>query len=240
MVCMKPTQSAEAKGFWFRWQGVRMGEVMWRLVRTVGRWVGATLWALLVVCSPVLMVGAWGSSYVLGDWVHYYDPGRPLYVHVFSFGGRLDISWARTIALYPAGWDSSFRSNTYVGGSRYEGAVLGFYFERTPRGARLQVPYWFLMAVISIPAGFALKRRWRRRRAARWVEAGRCAACGYDVRASPGRCPECGAATPARSAQIGAEGVGGELRDEVAQGGLVVCVLAVLLGGPVPQLRLRV
>ena len=34
--------------------------------------------------------------------------------------------------------------------------------------------------------------RLRRRRAVRWVEAGRCASCGYDLRASAERCPECG------------------------------------------------
>jgi hypothetical protein len=36
----------------------------------------------------------------------------------------------------------------------------------------------------------------RRRRVRRRIRRGLCPACGYDVRASPGRCPECGSATP--------------------------------------------
>ena len=58
--------------------------------------------------------------------------------------------------------------------------------------AALTLPYWFLAGVTGIwlvPAGLALRRRMRRR----W-RAGRdlCPACGYDLRATPGKCPECG------------------------------------------------
>jgi 4-amino-4-deoxy-L-arabinose transferase-like glycosyltransferase len=47
------------------------------------------------------------------------------------------------------------------------------------------------IVLFALPGLFALKRRWqfgRRRRG------GRCVACGYDLRASAERCPECGAA----------------------------------------------
>jgi hypothetical protein len=53
------------------------------------------------------------------------------------------------------------------------------------------VPYWFLAATAAgLPAirvASAILRGWRRRR-----HVGLCAACGYDLRATPGRCPECG------------------------------------------------
>jgi hypothetical protein len=51
------------------------------------------------------------------------------------------------------------------------------------------VPMWPLVApLVLVPARMAA-RRWRsRRRRAQ----GRCVHCGYDLRASPDRCPECG------------------------------------------------
>jgi hypothetical protein len=50
--------------------------------------------------------------------------------------------------------------------------------------------------VVALLAGRALAALLRRGRAVRHVHAGRCGACGYDLRGSVGspRCPECGAA----------------------------------------------
>jgi hypothetical protein len=53
------------------------------------------------------------------------------------------------------------------------------------------VPYWALVLLFAIaPIGMA----WKRRRRGRRHSAGLCPACGYDLRATPDRCPECGAA----------------------------------------------
>jgi hypothetical protein len=54
------------------------------------------------------------------------------------------------------------------------------------------VPYWFLTLVTAIPfyrvsSGYLRRRRARSRRAH-----GLCTSCGYDLRASLDRCPECG------------------------------------------------
>jgi hypothetical protein len=54
------------------------------------------------------------------------------------------------------------------------------------------IPYWWLVILTSLPAAFitvpGLRRFYRRKR-------GRCSRCGYDLRATPDRCPECGTET---------------------------------------------
>lgn len=51
------------------------------------------------------------------------------------------------------------------------------------------VPFWVPMGVLMVMPALWARRWWviRRRR-----RLGLCAQCGYDLRATPGQCPECG------------------------------------------------
>ncbi len=82
-------------------------------------------------------------------------------------------------------------------------SLLGFTYAHEPRrigyqripvvtvnDRALTVPYWFLIVVTLLLPAIAL-HRWHRRR--RRIGENRCLTCGYDLRASPERCPECGA-----------------------------------------------
>lgn len=52
-------------------------------------------------------------------------------------------------------------------------------------------PLWSVVVLTAVPPAIQLGR-WKRRR--RYRKENRCLTCGYDLRASPERCPECGAA----------------------------------------------
>jgi hypothetical protein len=73
----------------------------------------------------------------------------------------------------------------------YDEALADRSYTNRWRGA--VVPYWMVMALTAAaPAAWIGRRALRRRRTARRARASRCAGCGYDLRASPDRCPECG------------------------------------------------
>jgi len=58
-------------------------------------------------------------------------------------------------------------------------------------GHRWVVPYWSLLLICLLPTASKLLS-WIRSR--RLTKSGCCTVCGYDLRATPERCPECGAA----------------------------------------------
>jgi hypothetical protein len=57
----------------------------------------------------------------------------------------------------------------------------------------LLVPHWCIFVLTAILPAIALREWIRHRR----IKPGSCVVCGYDLRATPGRCPECGT-EPAR------------------------------------------
>ena len=61
-----------------------------------------------------------------------------------------------------------------------------------PSAGALAVPYWSLQILFLIAPAVWLRRAIRQRKELRQAS-GLCSVCGYDLRATPDRCPECGA-----------------------------------------------
>jgi hypothetical protein len=132
-------------------------------------------------------------------------PGRSLLL--LSSIGRLYVSFAsqRGLSLLDgrhgnltyADWDWQFELNRPSRATTTYG-WLAFSFESFGTGGwSLEVPWWFLTVLPSLPAFLLLRRE---RRARTLLKVGLCPTCGYDLRASKDRCPECGSPIPLHDA----------------------------------------
>jgi hypothetical protein len=78
---------------------------------------------------------------------------------------------------------SGFRQGSFRGTAREPSGVERY-------GSTIEVPLWFILLVTSLPLQARLLwRQWERHR---YSMVGLCRKCGYDLRATPDRCPECG------------------------------------------------
>jgi hypothetical protein len=83
--------------------------------------------------------------------------------------------------------------------SKWEAAGFAWHQIHNPRHGTTHVfayaPFWsFALLTAALPSAWIARRlRDRHRRARERRNAGLCPACGYDLRATPDRCPECGA-----------------------------------------------
>jgi hypothetical protein len=97
--------------------------------------------------------------------------------------------------LEPSPWDLSREDIALASGFRFVIATdctnrWGFFFNHG-RPEVVAFPFWLLALAAAIIPAVQWVRSWRR---ARRIHAGACMTCGYDLRATPVRCPECGTA----------------------------------------------
>jgi hypothetical protein len=64
------------------------------------------------------------------------------------------------------------------------------------RARMVVLPWWVLVALFGAAPMYRMVTAWKRARFKR-LNPGLCDSCGYDLRATPDRCPECGAARQA-------------------------------------------
>jgi hypothetical protein len=154
----------------------------------------------LLLC--VVTVALWVRSYWYQTVARFYLPSASAQVGVVVNDGHLIIVVhsfaARPARAFEAGLDlhepvnSSIRhASGWTGTGGWDREQMGFGMSSSPaRGWRrrvLIVPVWFVAVLLIAAAAWSVRAFLRSR-----IAGGACAVCGYDLRATPDRCPECG------------------------------------------------
>jgi hypothetical protein len=176
-----------------------------RMIRSFFTLVSA-LSLLLCVATVVL----WARSHWYDETLHWFGDGREL--NYMSSRGELDwyyvwdtdITQPDAFRYYRSGNPQGFgtRAISLKAEPRMwsVGPILHFaYFDSIPsyaeRFVEIMLPWWFLTLLTAV-LPFVRIRQWFRRRG---YPAGCCSVCGYDLRASQDRCPECGTVIPSKA-----------------------------------------
>ncbi len=142
----------------------------------------------LLFCAAVFVL--WVRS-DLPDVIHYTSKNK-WSLTLISGHGTIDVSVIPHWDQDPELRYSRYDHHVYYG-TRYSKRLLGFGTDVIwPEygGRYVNIPHWFL-ATLSGGLCVVFARAWWKRR--KRDLKGRCRKCGYDMRATPNCCPECGA-----------------------------------------------
>jgi hypothetical protein len=160
----------------------------------------------LLLCVAVCVL--WVRSYFTSDLMHLDGGSRWIYISTCQ-GSLMCGTWLksdhnptiqpryRTVPPNDLAWIGPQHRRR---AARKFGGIGFWYFDQvsgtTPSLREVIVPLWFIAicgAIIPlVHAHHALRSHQRQR-------VGLCLTCGYDLRASPERCPECGALSPQKA-----------------------------------------
>jgi hypothetical protein len=116
------------------------------------------------------------------------DEGWPVYAAGLQHRPGLRVGVERDVYVADRRVLADFPRGGYAGGFAW-GTRATYGTPASYGGWVLAMPWWPLVVLTALPPALWLWRARTRRRRAR---AGRCVSRGYDLRASPDRCPECG------------------------------------------------
>ena len=186
------------------------------------------LLTLLSFVLCVIVLTFWIRSFWRSDVVHLittsHSPAGDRFRRwsLESEGGRV-IGHLKTDAFPPGGWDRApakisqdwsgpmlrgrtlplpwpARTSNYIVESLHDFHADSTSGPLPPNGVRVlsyvNAPHWGVLLPLTV---LPVARGWRRWRTARGRGGRHCVRCGYDLRASPDRCPECGAIAEARA-----------------------------------------
>jgi hypothetical protein len=173
------------------------------------------LWARSYVRADQVIAGYWNYQLHL-NYKNYYDAwefegtnqrGRwtmTLRLHGCIAGpGRYEPSpgaKGKRFDRAPMDADRLAMNEYYFDSKQHAGSLAGVRYTWQPRCRAISVPHLISTPLLAIlPLALFIRRQRQRRRG----QTGCCMTCGYDLRATPGRCPECGVTPAADTAAAG-------------------------------------
>jgi hypothetical protein len=140
---------------------------------------------LMAVFAVMLGLSFWGV------WI------ESRWIHITVLFGELSVDWTQAVpntSLFAGAQRFGFMhmwiltETSFVAVGRSPGWELEWNLSLGSRSGSIELPLVLLVVAAGLPAAYCWYARWI---ASRRLAAGLCVACGYDLRSSVDRCPEC-------------------------------------------------